>query len=846
MGIAEFIRDDILKQRLKPEKTGQESRCLVVYDADQRYHDLCLDLADDHTAVIDASTNSIESREQAQSAFLQVADGTLQGLVIYVPAIAPATDEERQLDPFSMYVQCGGQFPDGDGEEYFSLCLKAKPENTTEIRRIFQENPNPPFAAIDAVGGGIHWPQLRATLKAASAIEIFIALLSPTPEQQKALKDELGWLTEAKDFCRSTLGLSLKTRSKNWGPVADELWRFILFSEFAFDLPSELPAALQAVPCAPIEAEAIVCEVCDRLRNDDRYKATYLERAEAIEAEFNLPAICADIEDLGNLNTFPFEERTFLQRAVQGILGDELDVTRQLLFRHSQSIWRTKGENQEQWSLILAALNLIVICEDFDRQLPDFGRSQDDLINFYVESLRQVDQRQREFEESVGNTINLTDSLEAAIDTARSHYRKLTEKVQTIFIRHIEKSGWPPTGRLSNVSVFKRFLTPRLSEKGQRIAYLMIDALRYELGIELEKLLNGIGVVELTPACAQLPTITPVGMASLLPDAHNNLMLEVDSGKLTPKIGDTTVSNVSQRMGHLRKQFGDRFAEMTLRDFINKKNPKIAPTVDLLVLRSTEIDSQLESNPEDTLSLVPKTLKQIRVALSKLSKLGFQEAIIVSDHGFFLNAQAEAGDVCSKPSGNWQYTAHDRMMLGNGTADAHNLVLPTDKLSIRSNADQIALPKTMAPYKAGHLYFHGGASLAEAIVPVLLVRLESEEPQNLEQFQVELSYKKGSKRITTRLPRINVSLGGNLFAQSSSCEILLEAQDPQTGDVVGEPRPSEDVNPATRTITLFPNDTKQIVLRMDATFEGKFVVKALDPNTLRTYASLNLETDYTV
>jgi hypothetical protein len=33
---------------------------------------------------------------------------------------------------------------------------------------------------------------------------------------------------------------------------------------------------------------------------------------------------------------------------------------------------------------------------------------------------------------------------------------------------------------------------------------------------------------------------------------------------------------------------------------------------------------------------------------------------------------------------------------------------------------------------------------------------------------------------------------------------------------------------------------------MEAAFEGKFTVKALDPNTLRVYASLNLETDYTV
>jgi len=839
MSIADYIRDDIFKPRLKAE-------CLVVYDQDQRYRDICLDLAEEQVAVIDTSVSGIESREQAQAAFLKVASGSLKGMVIYVPTAAPATDGQRQKDPFSVYVQCGTQFPESDGDEYFNLCLKAKPEHNTEIRRIFQNNPSPPFAAIDAVGGGISWPQLRTTLQADSAVDILIAFLLPTAAQQQAIKTETGWLPEAKDFFKATLGLTLKTRAKSWSPIADELWRFVLFSEFVFDLPIPLPEALQAVPYGPPEVEVLVCDLCDRLRNDQRYQEAYLERAEAIEAELNLPPLCADIEDLGQLNTFPFEERTFLQRAVQGILNGDLDVTRNLLTRHSQSIWRSKGENQEQWSLLQTALNLIVTCGDVDRQLPEFGRSQESLINAYVESLRQIDQRQRELEESVGNAVALSDSLDAVLETARGCYRRLTEKIQMIFTRQIEHSGWPPQNRLANTEVFKRFLTPRLSEKGQRLAYLMIDALRYELGIELEKLLSEIGIVEMHTACAQLPTVTPIGMASLLPEAHNSLTLDIDQGKLVPKIGDTVLGNVTQRMGYLKKLLGDRFAEMTLRDFISKKNPRVEPTVDLLVLRSTEIDSQLESNPEDTLSLIPKTLKQIRVALTKLAKLGFQEAIIVSDHGFFLNAQAEAGDVCTKPQGNWLYTAHDRMLLGNGTADAHNLVLSVDKLGIRSNADQVALPKTMAPYRAGHLYFHGGASLAEAIVPVLVVRLDSEPSEKLEQFQVELSYKRGSKRITTRLPRIELSLlAGNLFSQTSTCELLLEAQDAQ-GEVVGEPRPSEDVNPATRTITLFPGETKQIVLRMDAMFEGKFTIKALDPNTLRTYASLNLETDYTV
>ena len=94
------------------------------------------------------------------------------------------------------------------------------------------------------------------------------------------------------------------------------------------------------------------------------------------------------------------------------------------------------------------------------------------------------------------------------IDHARSRYSGLAEKIQTIFIRHIETAGWPPEGRLANADVYDRLLGDRLQENGRRIAYIMVDALRYELGVTLEQQLSEDGPVELQAAYAQLPTIT--------------------------------------------------------------------------------------------------------------------------------------------------------------------------------------------------------------------------------------------------------------------------------------------------------------------------------------------------
>jgi hypothetical protein len=151
MSIQAFIQDEILLTRLR------QNGVLVIFDPAQRYRNLCLDLASETLRGVDATESSIESRETAMQALHELGrpNTPLAGLLVYVPAQAPLTDEAKQQDPFVLYAVCGSQFPDGDGDEYQNLCLKAQPDHATVIRQIFAQDPNPSFAVIDAVGGGL-------------------------------------------------------------------------------------------------------------------------------------------------------------------------------------------------------------------------------------------------------------------------------------------------------------------------------------------------------------------------------------------------------------------------------------------------------------------------------------------------------------------------------------------------------------------------------------------------------------------------------------------------------------------------------------------------------------------
>jgi hypothetical protein len=839
MTIKEFIQNQVFIPRLN------NNGILVVYDPERRYRELCLELTSDVLRVVDASESSIESREEANTLLCNLGqpDTNQEGLLVYVPARSSLTDEDKQRDPFAIYTVCGNIFPESDGDEYMNICLKAKPDHATEIRRIFTDNPNPDFSVIDAVSGGIGWPTLQSLLKVESARNIIFALLAPSDNQMQALKNQDAWVNEAKELLKTSLGLKLKTRAKAWSSISDELWRFLLFSEFVLDMPGELPEALVNVPCAEQEAKLLIEDLCDLLRNDQRTQSLYIEKADTIEEDLNLKIICEQINELGERDTFSFEERVFLKQSIDAIKQEDSDRAQNIIQRHAHTVWAGKGEIQAQWDLVQAALNLIQACDDCDMQLGDYSRSQEMLIEFYLGSMRESDRLQREFEQIASYSVE-EDFLEDIIYKAQGRYRRLVENVQTLFIKHLESSGWPPNNRLSNADVFDHLVAPKLQESGRRVAYFHVDALRYELGVALHNQLSDEFRVELKAAFAQLPTVTSVGMASLLPEAGKNLKIEIVDDNLIPIIDKIQIKSVSQRMNVFRKKYGQRFDEMTLNDFIKSKQ-KISDTVELLVIRTTTIDAQMESNPELALSFMYDNLKRIRRSIHKLSDLGFHDAVIATDHGFFLNTQAEAGDVCVKPQGAW-YNAHERSLLGDGSHDSNNFVIPVEKLGIRSDVAKLAGPRSIVPYRGGMPYYHGGVSLQEAIVPVLLVNLKTEKKHEISKILVILNYKNGKKSINTRMPVIDLNVtSGSLFSTGKDFEILLEAHD-KKGNIVGEVKSGTAVNPATGTLVMQPGQQEQIILKMQEEYEGKFTIKALNPVTLELYCKLDLKTDYTV
>jgi hypothetical protein len=421
------------------------------------------------------------------------------------------------------------------------------------------------------------------------------------------------------------------------------------------------------------------------------------------------------------------------------------------------------------------------------------------------------------------------------------------EALQAEFIRLVSVEGWPVTGGqlLWNSRIFATLVSPAL-DRGERVAYFLVDSLRYELGVELEKQLSDKMKVDLHTVCAQLPTYTEVGMASLMPDADTALKLVEKDGKLVTTLGGNVATAPATRLAWLQTRKGDLAADISLDDLVRQKKAKVQEKVRLLVVRTRDIDSIAHESPHQVLQVIPLLVRQILRGLAKAADLGFDSAVIATDHGFVLVHEQCAGNLAPRPKGAW-LTEKSRCQLGHGESDAANVVLKREEVGIPGDFAHFAAPRTLVPYAKGQMYYHEGLSLQECVLPCLCVRLERSDKKHRSGTEVRLTltYRQGkADRITSLRPVLDLAWPeGELFMEDREIEVVLEAVNSK-GVIVGSVSSGQSVNPATGGVRIRPGNALSIGFRMEEDFSGNFTVRALDSATNTLLADLNLKTAY--
>jgi hypothetical protein len=824
-------------------------RVLTVFDPNRRLLDVVRSLIGNAVRLIEVDDNIIVAREQVMEALVAVGDDPTNSgqLVLYVPRTRPMDQEEVCIDPFTPVMLAGAVFPDGTGDGYQALCQRFLPEQAGVIEEMFQRG-EPSFAEINSlVAGGGGAPILGGLLGAEGIRDILVRFLCLGTKDAKRLKESPHWRNELQTVAAATLGLSLPEDLVELDGLRSVLWRFVLFSEFVADLPGQLPDSLKGVPKAEPRYHRFVLDLCSQLRDRTSTQEAYEEAANRVAQELGLEVRCSAVDDFGVLDTFAFEERCFLRAFAKAALANDLEKADDLVAERSGSFWIRDAARAAEWRLADATVKVLQEVADLKALVKD--EVPTDVVtwlDFQVGHGYQLDAAHRVMEQVAQDSLYVTGPLGDVVARARARHREFTDRAARSFQDAVVKEGWPVPGCLRANDIYEQFVRAPWQE-GKKVAFFWVDAFRYDLAKSLESSVSSRHPVTVRAVCAQLPTITKIGMAALLPGAGEDFKVSVESGEVAPVVKGRVLAGLPQRLDYIREVVGtNRFLEIELSDLVGSSSLPSMDHVEILVVRTSAIDQIGESNPAYLAGLLPGAIRDLHTALNRLADVGFNKAVLATDHGFCWFDSVEGGDAIQKPAGEW-VEVKNRSLLGAGQPNPQVICVDTAHVGIRGDIPRYVAARGLASFTKGVRYFHEGLSLQECLLPLVQVDLiPSVRTPKAVPVELILTYR-GAKagKITTLRPSVEVSMPISDLFGPEEVSFVLEGfdADGQRGKVA-EAASSPLTDPTTSEVRMEPGKSLRVPIKIREGFEGRIELRAVDPQTGAILATLALSTDF--
>lgn len=749
---------------------------VVWYDADAHFSEFVQSLALDHATVVPFRGSYYRLRhdiEPAYAAYDRDTVATLPGLILYVPRapLAPEVDvlrgPSRAGKVFDVSLRAVAREALGERIPAAKLDDLLRDERLT-------------LADLDRLG--------TTTTGDVSVVGLVFGTTSPTEIAARYLGDP-AWrdLTREIDkrhgrqdlaaMFETALGLPPLSKTGHEG-LRDALARHVLLAAFRAGLPAQrIPAALAAFPQPSSPAQVAACiAVVEAMRDRQSMRTAYITWAQDVQNEVRLGDLELPAEAADGI-VFPRQDDVLLRRAIelasQGTDGNGTwTVMRDEAVARATGFWAQAEPGRDvAWRTVAATLDLLSIAARVRQDLAKVSSkaTPGELVRRYAESSPEsaretgaggwyrLDALHREVEYLVtGLGEAFADGgMERLLHRARQVHRGAAEALNTRFIAAIEKVGFEFAPLDPQADTFDRYVRPSLD--AGPVAYVLVDALRYEMGMELFASLSHAGRLrdaQAHPAIGVVPTITPIGMAALLPGAEEGVGLVPASGDVAAVVKDRVLKNYADRKTLWSDRFDSRLADLTLGEVLTVRADRLKKAVagkTLILVRSQEIDEFGEQgNPYQARRTMSEVIGDVKKAVNLLANAGVSRFVVAADHGHLLFEEL-GDDQKIDPPGGETVSLHRRCWVGRGGTAAPG-VLRVKAADMGMGGDlELAFPRGLGAFKAGGAttYFHGGLSPQELIVPVLTFTLEGARPANEGATGFSLGFPQG--KITTRV-----------------------------------------------------------------------------------------------
>jgi hypothetical protein len=763
--VTEYLRQLIAKQ-------VADHRLVVWYDPDRAYTSAAqaLDIPDAAVARYDRSF--LELRREI--------DPLLDGLqppqlVVYVPLDQGQTHHALiELEAAGAVMQPGQQPPLRNTRLSVLARNALRPhlgdDSAAEVEKQVVAG-KLSLADLDSLAGKgkeLSTGVLALVFGTANPQEVALALLSTDKhdaevEKKEARPDLLTLLAGAYDI-ELPAGMALPE-------ARDRLARHVLLTDFVAGLGDSVPPPLASAKVASSPSGLDLCITLARhwrLRRDVR--DSYVAAAHKVDKEFSIGALDLDPERLREMETFLAAERGLLRHVERSLLESPGEELLGLAESRLSRFWADAVPAiQARWALVASAAEVLLEADRVARALKKAPATVPALVQAYAGGEapwclldthhRHLESRWYKFEPEPGGPPV---SLEKLVQRAEERYTKVGSELARTFVSCYARAKHPIPGLLRQVQVFASQVRPRLADG--KVAYVWVDALRFEMARELADVLKTDFDLTLSPALGTAPTITEIGMAALLPRADQGArVVPVGLGKLGLQIDRTVIKDRKDRIAFLKAHAGVPVFDAKLDDLLPRPARKVRDGIQgagLVLVTSQEIDELCEAdNITQARRQMDGVLSDLRRGFRVLADLGIKAIVLAADHGHLFGEEVGEDMKIEAPGGETA-DLHRRVWVGQGgTSEPSYLRTPLRTFGVESDLD-VATPWSFACFKSkggARAYFHGGLAPQEVIIPVVVMTPTAQALAG-PPTGIKWVLSPGSKTLSTRF--FSVQVGG--------------------------------------------------------------------------------------
>lgn len=562
-------------------------------------------------------------------------------------------------------------------------------------------------------------------------------------EMKKYQVDKVFWM-----YCKLIYGFNLEDKSLR------KLFSFIVTTALSSYIREDKLSTLKSY-IGNSKPNCIV--FIDHWINHKTDSYTYISYADEYEQILEIPKIIGklDIDDYKDVDILKIFDKEVIKYIIFALENERQDYD---YFINLINIRRTKNFYEDYKNIYEALLSYLEMAKlKLELKNVIMQKKANILVKYYSNILYKFDYNYRKFylnydvrpESEIMNRVkNLVENIYVnwyLSELSTTWNYELTEEYL---------SSWR-IPEVINQKDFYKEKVKKMLDSGDKVFVIISDALRYEIGVELNDKFNSIVLdsSNIEPMVTSIPSITSVGMASLLPNKEITIN---DNGRVFVDGKDS--SGIENRKLILRNNFENSIAV----DFNNIPKNKIEfvetlKGYKLVYIYHNVVDATGDkANTEDnTFIAAERAIQDIIWLRDKITTwLGGINIFVTADHGFlYQRSTLEEASKINKE--NIEIVDKNRRsIISKENRDVDGLFkFNLEYLSVENKGIYAYIPKSDIRFKtqgAGNKYVHGGATLQEAIVPVIFYKHKRSTYKNYKETkEVSLKLLNSRNKVTT-------------------------------------------------------------------------------------------------